>query len=272
MICRTLNERLGAYHMKKISILTLTLSGLLLSGCVGAKNSLYGPARPIQAGKIGGFSACSNPAVDPGESLEAHFRAKACASMARPNDAPLALGMFKSGSRLVHARCNDFFAQKAGTQTGVNTAFDLVPPVVALLTGVLSITDFNNADDRKDYESALAFGSASITSGLKVFEANFLFSAENVESVRKLTVDTLNQHAQTVESLDPKSHSFYTSTQYVIENQMICTPGKMRDLVSGAIESKKYKFSPRAIQEGVSLSSGNDTVKAGSVLDQVDGG
>ena len=237
-----------------------------LSACGTVRNSLYGPLRPIQAGTIGGKSSCEGAAKGVDISLEQHFRAKACASMKDPRNSDLALAMFESGSQLVNARCNDFFAQKAGTQTTVNTAFDLVPPVVALLTGILSITDFESDENRQDYESALAFGSAATVAGLKVYEKNFLFSAENTESVRKLTIDTLSQHANTVRNLKSGSHSFYTSTQYVIENQMICTPGRMRDLVSGAIETKRYKFSPRFVDDGDDQKDAKD-ISAGAPLD-----
>ncbi|WP_432201234.1 hypothetical protein ACRAQ7_03220 [Erythrobacter sp. W53] len=245
---------------------TIILTGsVTLSGCSHTANSFYGPPRPIQAGKIGGENKCpAEPVNIESESLESHFRAKACLSLKKPMDHVRAEAMYEAGFRLVHARCNDFFAQKAGTQLGINTAFDSVAPIVALLTGILSIS--NVADSRRrDYESALAFGSTALTAGLKVYETNFLFAAENTESVRKLTVDTLNQHANSVRTkFSEDSHSFYTSTQYVIENQMICTPGKMRDLVQGAINNQKFAFSARGTgDEDTATGDGSVSVAGG---------
>jgi hypothetical protein len=267
LILKSFQEEVG--FMKILGMATLTLSAVLLSACGTTRNSIYGPERPIQAGKIGGYESCTGFEKHKDDSLEAHFRASACASMANADDNTKAKAMFESGARLVHARCNDFFAQKAGTQTGINTAFDSVVPIVSLLTGILSIS--NVADGRRsDYESALAFGSAAVTSGLKIYESNFLFAAENIESVRKLTVDTLNQHASTFRSeLDPETHTFYTSTQYVIENQMICTPGRIRELVSGAIETKKYKFSPRFTSANQTKALAGNKPPPGAPLDQV---
>lgn len=162
--------------------------------------------------------------------------------------------MLEAGFSLVSARCNDFFAQKNGTQLGVRTAFDAVAPVVALLTGILSITNFSNAQERKDRESVLAFGSVALMAGLKIYESNFLFSADNIENVRELTTTALNTHAQAVRKLT--GHTFDTSLSYLIEHQMYCTPSKIRDLAEGAIANGRIKAVDR--NTGDELASAGD--------------
>jgi hypothetical protein len=227
-------------------LIVATALAVLLQGCSSTRNSFYGPIKPIGGGYIGGQTSCEGFTAS-AANLEEHFRGNACASLASPDDKLLAKRMYESGFALVHARCNDFFNQKAGTQLGINTAFDSIAPVVALLTGILSIVNFKNDARRADYESALAFGSVAVVSGLKVYESNFLFAAENVESVRELTVSAINTHANGVRALD--NPTFYTSAQYVIQNQTICTPGHIRDLVKRAITDKRFTAVARDTQE-----------------------
>lgn len=259
----------------RLAISTLIAATVALQGC----NSIYGPVRPIQAGKLGGISSCPPKAKITTSSsnspiLERLFAEKACASLLatgdgkKEGDEEKAKQMFEAGVMLVHARCNDFFAQKAGTQVVTNTAFDSIAPVVALLTGILSITNFQNADRRKDYESALAFGSVAVVSGLKVYEENFLFGTDNIASVRNLTVSALDEQAQRVRSLKGEQ-TFYTAAKYVVQNQMICTPGEIRDRVKNAIEAKKITFTTRDVSTlaGIPADNIRETQDEGKVGD-----
>ena len=209
---------------------------LIVQGC--ASNSVYGPIRAVQAGNIGGVKSCQS--TPRGVALlEDRFFTISCQSIAAPTDEAKARAMLEAGFSLIDARCNDFFAQKVGTQLGVRTVKDTIAPVMALLTGVLAIVDFSSEEKRKDYESILSLGSVAALAGIKVYEDNFLFSADNIDNVRELTTTALKTHAQAARILTQPSPD--TSLQYVIENQMICTPGKIRDLVKGAIANGRIE-------------------------------
>lgn len=222
--------------MKKIIFTGLLPIALVLQGC--ASNSVYGPIRPIKAGNIAGVKSCPAPPRKIAL-LEDRFSGLACESIAMPDNDIKAKAMLDAGFSLVTARCNDYFAQKGGTQLGIRTSIDAVAPVIALLTGVLSITSLSSDQKRKNYESALSFGSVAALAGLQVYEDNFLFAADNIDDVRELTTTALKTHALAVKSLDKLN--FDTALQYLIEHQMQCTPGRIKSFVKGAIKNGKFK-------------------------------
>lgn len=221
--------------IQKIILVSMMPIVLILQGC--ASNSFYGPIRPIKAGDIAGVKSCD--LEPPGVALlEDRFFNIACQSIADKSHPAKAKAMLDAGFSLVNSRCNDFFAQKVGTQLGVRTSIDAVAPVISLLTGVLSITSFSNDQKRKSYESALSFGSVAALAGLQLYEDNFLFAADNIDDVRDLTTTALKTHALAVKSLG--SLNFDTSLQYLIEHQMQCTPGRIKSFVKGAIKNGKF--------------------------------
>lgn len=227
--------------MRSGMVATLLVSAIGLQGCASMSNSLYGPQRPFQAGKMGGVASC--PANAAGQNfLEDRFVAAACGSASSSlSDADSkARAMLEASFSLTNARCTDYFAQKAGTQTGVNTFRSSIAPVLTLLTGVLSIVNFKNdinGSKRADWEQGLSLASTAALAGLTVYEENFLFSAENIDDVRGLTKHAMSEYRTAV--LNLQGHTFDTSVDYTLEYHMICTPGKIKGLVKQAIRDKK---------------------------------
>lgn len=204
--------------------------------------------RPFQAGKMGGVTSCSADGAGPGNSyLEDRFVRLACTSAADTANDAKARAMLDASFSMTNSRCVDFFAQKAGTQTGVNTFRSSVAPVLALLTGVLSIVNFKNdanGSKRADWEKGLSLASTATLAGLSIYEENFLFSAENIDDVRGLTKHALDEYKKSVMGL--KNHTFDTAVDYALEYHMICTPGKIKSLVKQAIRDKKIEIVDRS--------------------------
>lgn len=244
----------------KLLVGSLLFAGLALQGCSQARNSFYGPLRPVQAGQVGSASSCSENR-DGLAWLERRFVEQACASQNSPTDPSLAKDMFTAGATLVAARCNDYFAQKAGSQTGVRTAGDLVMPIVGLLGGIVSLANMSEAA-RKDWGSALSFGSTAVLAGLKTYEANFLFSANNIENVRTLTTSALMVHSQGVQAA--QGLTFDSSVQYLIEHQMMCTPGSILHRTQEAIANQSLRAFNRSTGGDLTPGSGAATPAATS--------
>lgn len=216
-----------------------TASAIALLSLQACSNTLYGPERPFQAGKMGGITACSPGNADKGF-LANRFLKAACASEALPKDDTLARVMLDTSFSLTNARCTDYFANKAGSQSELNIARSIVAPALTLLTGILSIINFKNDVDgarRADWEKGLSLASAATLSGLTIWEENFLFSADNIDDVRTLTNSAMSEYRFAVLGLS--AHTFDTNVNYVIEYHMICTPGRIKGMVKQAIKDKK---------------------------------
>lgn len=250
--------------MRNFMIPTLAISLIGLQGCSATQNSLYGPTRPFQAGYMGDVKACGENGIRT-NFLEDRFVDLACLSKSTPKNPIAAVDMLESSFSLTNARCTDFFAQKAGTQTTVNTLRSTVAPVLTLLTGVLSIANFKNdtnGSKRADWEKGLSLASTATLAGLSIYEENFLFSAENIDDVRGLTKHAMAEYRKKVLSLT--GHSFDTSVDYVLEYHMICTPGSIKGLVKSAIKDKKITVVDRGAAAGLGVAA---TPAAGASLD-----
>lgn len=121
-------------------------------------------------------------------SLQARF--SAAAEAAQTGADTTAFTSFRNaGFALVYANCNDFFWSMGKEQTKAHIVRDAVAPVVTLLTGIIALHDFNKHPDAKEnLVQALAIGSAATLAGVGIYQSNFLFGAENIDSVRLLTL------------------------------------------------------------------------------------
>lgn len=263
---------LGGTMQKKWAGIVLA-SSLALQGCATASNSLYGPQRPFQAGRVGSVTTCAQRA---GENfLEDRFVDAVCnavridsdsSSTAASKDAS-ARAMLDASFSLTNARCTDYFAEKAGTQTIAKTARSSVAPLLALFTGILSIVNIKNdvnGAKRADWEKGLTLASTATLAGLSIYEENFLFSAENVDDVRTLTKHAMSEYRTSALSL--KDQTFDTAVEYSLEYHMICTPGKIKSLVKKAIQDKKIEVVDRSSGQNPAA-AGVAPTAAGATLD-----
>lgn len=231
------------------------IASLMVSAC---GNTVYGPKRLVQAGDFDGRPTpvgltgncpISGPPATNDQSLDLtkHFFNTACASFRDANDPVKARRMMNAGVTLTMTRCNDFFAQRAGNQTRARVLREAIPPVSALLTGIIGLANFDTDEGRQEAIQILGLGQTATVAGLEVFQREFLFDSQNVFSVRNLTMRALDEHSSQI--LDSDS-GFYPATRHLIEHQMICTPASILELVTQAIDDGDIQsYTQRVEQE-----------------------
>lgn len=223
-----------------LKVVSTAMAAALCIGLVGCgANSFNGPPRMIRAvtfntGEAEDANTTCTEATQwtNSHNLGRRFFVAACGSISQPSDAERARALFNYGVTLNRARCTDFFAERAGNQTRQRLFRSSVAPVSSLLAGVIGLATFGNEDDRADVIQALALVEGATVAGLEVYEAEFLFGADNVNSVRLLTHRALDTHA--AEALNATT-DFHSATRHLIDHQMICTPANVLQLARDAI-------------------------------------
>jgi hypothetical protein len=209
--------------MKKIAILLTAAAALPLSACAG----IQGPPQVINKGGIlpppsfggtweGRFVNAANAAFEPGSSDAAQKE------------------FVRAGTMLVYTRCGDFFQRMGRNQGRSRVARDYIAPVVALLTGILAFRDFGDDSDREqNILEALTLGSNFATAALDIHDRHFLFSADNVDSVREMTMNALSKHRVAV--MERGFETLEDAVEHLVDNQTICTPPHILRLARAAI-------------------------------------
>lgn len=159
----------------------------------------------------------------------------------------------QTGFDLVKDRCRAYLDRKSDSQRSVNIWRDAFAPLTALATGAIGLVDNGETVDN-EVLVALGLASSAATSGIKIYEERFLFSADNVNSVRKLLDTALTTDAEEKMEL-PDSRLRYTkSVEYIVSNQLICSPQNILELVQKAIENgnvvRKSRQPPTANDDG----------------------
>ncbi|MEM1133123.1 MAG: hypothetical protein AAGH53_09310 [Pseudomonadota bacterium] len=229
------------------------LLSISISGC-GLNEAVNGPPRVVTIADVGNVGACYKDGVAKAASgatanlrknfntdnlLEQRFAEATCKSQDQSNNDLLAREMLQTGFTLVSVRCNDYFAAKGGGQTGVRTARSLIAPLVAVLTGIIALRDFNDADQQQDFLEIVTLASTGTFAALAIYEEQFLFGAENIDAVRELTADGLSTHR--TEVLKKSQINFDVAVRQLIDHQMICTPANILELTKAAIKAGDVK-------------------------------
>jgi hypothetical protein len=139
---------------------------------------------------------------------------------------------------LVYTRCNEFFQHTGRNQSRSRVARDYIAPVVALLTGLLALHDFgDDSNDEQNILEALTLGSTFATAALDVHDRHFLFGADNVDSVREMTMNALSSHRLAV--MGRELDTVYDAVEHLVDNQTICTPPHILRLARQAIANSE---------------------------------
>jgi len=99
-----------------------------------------------------------------------------------------------AGFALIQARCNAYILAKADNQRQVNVWRDTFAPITALLTGAVALIAKGDQTNN-DALTIFSLGTSAATAGFRIYEQRFLFSAENVNSVRLLVLKALSDNA-----------------------------------------------------------------------------
>lgn len=151
--------------------------------------------------------------------------------------------MMEEGFALIYAQCNQFFADSGQRQTRLMVWRDGIALAGTLVAGAFAI----DGGGREDDLAFFTLGSAVAMSGIDIHTRHYLFGAENVDSVRELTLKALNAHEQGVELLSPPV-SYPDVVVHLLDHQAICTPSRIALLTREAIQ--KGEVIPVGGQDG----------------------
>lgn len=153
-----------------------------------------------------------------------------------PNDPRKQRAFLESGFALIQARCNGYILSKSDNQRQVNVWRDTFAPVTALLTGAVALLG-KGGDTSNDWLTALSLGTSAASAGFRIYEQRFLFGAENVNSVRLLVLKALSDNASEAGKTTDEKLTYSQTVIHLINNQAVCSPGHILQLVSEAIKA-----------------------------------
>ncbi len=250
-------------HSKKtLAIASIIFSSTILSACAGPAFS--GPIRPVRLAHVDGGTNSNLKCVDGkytapaskynkktkknygGNSTEEafnllayRFSASVCKAIHleiknQANATTSYLDMLDTGGTLIRSRCNDYFAQKATNQTRNRVRRSSIAPITTAITGLLGVIDFSSEGTESDFLSIFSIGSAALTSGLDIYKEQFLFSSENISSVRRITIGDFDNKFEA--TLNEKDLTFNKTARHLMDLQEVCTPSNILELVKVAIK------------------------------------
>lgn len=179
-------------------------------------------------------------------------------SFADQPNADLAESMLVDGFALVYSNCSEFFSSAGETQKWVIVARDTVGAIGTLGTSVLALHNGS-----KNAVANLALITGMSFSGLDIYTKNFLFAAENVDSVRTLVTNALTAHKIAVLSLTP--FTYQSATLQILDNQDICTPAAISALARAAIKKGDVAAAITGLGDGQGLKQLGDQAVLQSV-------
>lgn len=223
------------HRLYRLSLLAFVSAAL--SGCA---SFIDAPSRPkvVTAEGLGRD-------VDGGSKdnlADLRYRFMQAAKAATPNSAfsdpgPAAQRQFlRSGFTLVYVSCNRYLESKSDRQRDLNVVQDSFAPITALTTGLIGLIDSGDSINNK-YLTAIGLITGAASAGFESYERRYLFSAENMESVRELVLTALIDNSKIILQTPESEMNFEQSIIHLINNQAICSPSKILQLVNGAIKA-----------------------------------
>jgi hypothetical protein len=176
----------------------------------------------------------------------------------------------QAGFALINARCNEYILSKSDNQRQVNVWRDTFAPITALLTGAIALLGRGD-ETNNDALTALSLGTSAAAAGFRIYEQRFLFGAENVNSVRILILDALNDNATKAGELSKGELTYSQAVIHLLNNQAVCSPGHILQLVSKAIATGDVTSSTSDTEKTkkVPLDTASDNDRSNALLDQL---
>ena len=135
------------------------------------------------------------------------------------------------GMAAVDGNCSDFFSNAGEHEKYVDFARDIVAAGGTLASGILALTNSS-----KDAVAIVSLSTGTSYSALDVYTKNFLFGADNIDSVRTLIMNALDAHQKTVVA-DGTPWDFNNAMRVILDHQEICRPSAIIGLVKSAIKN-----------------------------------
>jgi hypothetical protein len=168
------------------------------------------------------------------------FFNSATVSYDAPADSNLAKQMLSDGFALIYANCNEYFRSAAHTQQRLIFGRDLLGTLGTLGTGIVAL-----ARASKDATAVAALVTSTGYAIMDDIAKDFLFSADNVEAVRDLTLRTMQADQATVLT-NNTFYSYQTAVLYLQANQNYCSLRKIAELVKEATKNAPLQPAPAA--------------------------
>ena len=158
--------------------------------------------------------------------------------------------MMIAGLALVRSNCGYYFTSTGNTQKWIFVAQDTVGAAGTVATGVMAAL---GAGTPSIAWVGLATGTAY--SGINIYTKNFLFAAENIDSVRTAVMKQLDQDRVTILAAWDKAppvtpvndYTYYTAKQTVLDEQNICTDAHILTIVHAALAASDPPATPSLI-------------------------
>ena len=246
------------------------LCSISLVECTG----LYGPQPVIGVnGQIAARPHHTTPFQSPAASVNSTDmweRLQGRAVAAATNDAAVP-AFLQEGWGVLFSNCNEYFRRMGSDQRDSQLGRDLVAPFIALLTGAIALKTFTATDQRQRLLQAMSLGSSFVTSDIDLYDKHFLFNADNIDSVRELTLNAMAAHADAVMKLQNVGYS--DAIRHLIDLQTYCLPPRILSLTREAIAKGKVKArvvgdSPEALVSDVAEDLGGFLNPPSSLSDQ----
>jgi hypothetical protein len=207
----------------------LAAVALALSACESVQETITpaGPASTSATGQYSQLRAAYDKASGFQSAAIAQTSTNADEASAQKSYATLA----QVGLGLVRANCSDFFTKRGDRQQQINLARDVVAIGGTAATAIVGLTGGSALA-----LSIIALSGATLYSGMDTYTKNFLFGAENIESVRTLTMKSIDEHAGKVLGT-PGAWSFDSAVGGIMDNQELCKPASIAAAVRLAIRA-----------------------------------
>jgi hypothetical protein len=159
------------------------------------------------------------------------FFNSATISYTNPADSKLAQRMLSDGYALIYSNCSEYFHDAGKTQQTLLFSRDLIGTIGTLGTGIIAL-----AHASKDATAIVALATATSYSIMDNISKDFLFSSNNIDSVRTLTLRALQKDQATVLGKS-QNFSYQTSVLYLQDDQNYCSLRKIASLVVDAAKN-----------------------------------
>ena len=153
--------------------------------------------------------------------------------------------MLSDGFALIYANCTEYFRVAGRTQQRLLFGRDLLGTFGTLATGVVAL-----AHASKDATAIAALVTATGYSVMDDIAKDFLFSADNIDSVRDITLRAIQANQASV-FFHNSVFNYNTVVLYLEDNQDYCTLRRIAALVKDAAKNAKVGEAPK--QSGVAL-------------------
>jgi hypothetical protein len=140
--------------------------------------------------------------------------------------------MVIDGFGLVYANCSDFFRSEGENQKWIIFGRDMVAAVGTLATAVSAA-----ASAPTGVTTGFSIATATAYNGLDIYQRNFLFGSDNIESVRDLITKALSVHETVVLADSRPWNGFGEATQSIMDHQSTCLPAAILQLTRSAIKN-----------------------------------